>query len=173
MLDEGGKARRMQPLTRIVEADAGEWRGLGETLGSVQVVGRILTGAMPGLPRIGFSVVDVRDLADAHIRAMTAPEAAGERFIACGDFLWTADIAEALRAELGDAAARTPTRKLPDTVMRLAALRDPALRSITPTLGRRHAFNSAKAQRVLGWRPRPARQTVVDCARSLIAVGAA
>jgi len=59
----------------------------------VQIIRRMLTGAMPGVPRIGLEVVDVRDLADLHIRAMTAPRAAGGRFLATGEFVWMAEIA--------------------------------------------------------------------------------
>lgn len=144
-----------------------------DTLGSVLVVGRLFGGKMPGVPKVGFSIVDVRDLAVAQVLAMTSPQAAGERFIACGEFMWMADIARALRAELPPAQARkVPTRVLPNALVRLAARRDPGLRGITPTLGRRHAFDSAKAQRVLSWSPRPARATVIDTAKSLIAIGA-
>ena len=109
----------------------------GDTLGSVRVVLRLFNGQMPGVPRIGFSVVDVRDLADAHIRAMTTPEAAGERFIACGEFMWMADIAKVLREGLGAAGARAPTRVLPDVAVRLAAVADRGLRGLTPTPARR------------------------------------
>jgi len=141
------------------------------TLGSVMVVGRILSGKMPGNPRVGFSVVDVRDLAVAHVLAMTSAEAAGQRLIATNEFLWMADIARELRAALGPRAARVSTRVLPDTAVRLAAKLDANLRNITLTLGRRHAFNSGKARQVLGWTPRPGAQTVVDCAESLLTHG--
>jgi dihydroflavonol-4-reductase len=140
-----------------------------DNLGSVQVIGRLLSGKLPGNPRLGFSIVDVRDLAELHIRAMTAPEAAGQRFIAVRDFMWMADISQELRARLGKQAGKVPTRALPDFVLRLAAVFDPALQNITPLLGRKLAFSSAKAQRVLGWAPRAGATTVVDCAQSLIA----
>ncbi len=143
-----------------------------EGIGSVGLVQRLLTGAMPGTPRLGFNVIDVRDLADLHIRAMTAPEAAGQRFIAAGDFLWMADIAKILRDRLGERAAKVPTRQLPNFLLRLGALFDPGLRDVAPMLGHKHAYSSAKAQRVFGWTPRPAAQTIVDCANSLIAKGA-
>lgn len=139
---------------------------------SVLVVQRLLSGRVPGLPRLGFSFVDVRDVADLHIRAMTAPEAAGQRFIAAGDFAWMTDLAALLRARLGDAAAKVPTRRVPDLLVRLAALFDKDLASVTPRLGEKRAFSSAKAQTVLGWRLRPLEESVLDCARSLIAVGA-
>ncbi|GHJ37114.1 NAD-dependent epimerase/dehydratase family protein [Streptomyces sp. TS71-3] len=144
-----------------------------DTIGSVGIVGRMLSGAMPGVPRIGLEVVDVRDVVDAHLRAMTAPEAAGERFLATGELMWMRDMARLLRAELGSDGARVATRQIPDVVVRLAArFRDPSLREITPSLGRRNRHSTEKAQRVLGWRPRPARETVLDCARSLLAHGA-
>lgn len=139
-----------------------------DNLGSTQIVARLLAG-MPGTPRIGFEVVDVRDLADLHVRAMTAPEAAGERFLGTGEFLWMRDMALALRAGLGAAANRVPTRNLPNLFVRLVAIADRTLREIMLALGRRHRHSTAKAERLLGWRARPAAETVVDCGRSLLA----
>ncbi|MFI4965911.1 MAG: NAD-dependent epimerase/dehydratase family protein [Caulobacterales bacterium] len=139
---------------------------------SVQVVERLLSGRVPGIPRLGFNVVDVRDVADLHIRAMTHPRAAGERFIAAGQFAWMGDLAALLRERLGQRAAKVPTRKVPDFVIRLAGLFDKDLGSVTPGLGHRHDFTSEKAQRMLGWTPRPLEETVLDCANSLIAIGA-
>jgi nucleoside-diphosphate-sugar epimerase len=144
-----------------------------ENLGSVQVIGRLLDGRLPGNPRLGFSVVDVRDLADIHIRAMTSPQAAGQRFIAAGDFMWMADISKTLRAHLGEQARRVPTRALPDFMLRLASLFDRSLTLVTPGLGQKRGFTSAKARRVLDWTPRPATTTIIDCANSLIAGKAA
>ena len=142
-----------------------------ENLGSVQVVQRLLNGSMPGTPRLGFNLVDVRDVADLHIRAMTAPEAAGQRFIAAGDYYWLADIAKVLKAELDAKAAKVPTRPLPDFVLKFISIFDRTLRVVTPNLGRKHAFSGDKAKRVLGWAPRPATTTIVECAESLIAKG--
>ena len=136
---------------------------------SIQVIERLLSGRVPGLPRLGFNFVDVRDVADLHVRAMTAPEASGERFIAAGKFAWMSEAADLLRARLGDAAKKVPTRKVPDFVLRLASLFDKDLGAVTPSLGKKHDYSSAKAQRLLGWRPRPIEDTILDCARSLIA----
>ena len=138
---------------------------------SVQVVQRLLTGKVPGLPRLGFNIVDARDVADLHIRAMTAPEAAGQRFIAAGKFEWMADLAALLRAKLGADAAKVPTRKVPNFVLRLASLFDKDLGAVTPNLGHKHDYTSAKAQKLLGWRPRSTEETVLDCARSLVKEG--
>lgn len=142
-------------------------------VGTAQIIQRMLSGRMPGAPRIGLEVVDVRDLVDLHIRAMTAPEAAGQRFLGTGPFIWMGDIAAVLKSQLGDAGAKVSTRVLPNPIVRFAALFDPALRALTISLGRRNRHSTAKAQRILGWTPRPAEDTVVDCARSLIAHGVA
>jgi nucleoside-diphosphate-sugar epimerase len=141
-----------------------------ENLGSVQVIGRLLDGRVPANPRLGFEIVDVRDLADMHIRAMTSALAGGERFLAVGEFMWMADVSRVLRAQLGTAASKVPTRTLPDFVLRLMALADRSLRPMTPRLGREHRHTSEKAERVLGWRPRPAAETLVECAQSLLRV---
>src|SRR5262249_9200230 len=140
-----------------------------EGLGSVQLIQRLVDGRMPLIPRAGLCIVDVRDLADLHVRAMTAPEAAGQRFIASGDFMWMQDVGATLKARLGARGAKVSTRPLPDFVVRLLAPIMLQMRVLRPLLGRRHRFSSAKAQRMLGYAPRPATETVVDCAESLFA----
>jgi nucleoside-diphosphate-sugar epimerase len=145
----------------------------GDYSESVQVVERLMNGRVPGLPRLGFNIVDARDVADLHIRAMTAPEAAGQRFIAAANYAWMADLATLLRARLGAEAAKVPTRKVPDFVLRFVGLFDKEIGSVTSGLGRKHDFSSAKAQTMLGWKPRPLDDTILDCARSLIAKGVA
>jgi len=103
---------------------------------------------------------------------MTSPEAAGERFLATGQFIWMRDIAIALKQTLGADGDKVTTRELPNFVVKLAArFRDPTLRAINPSLGRRNRHTTAKAQRMLDWHPRPATDTVIDCARSLISFG--
>ncbi|HET7574495.1 MAG TPA: hypothetical protein VFJ99_05210, partial [Solirubrobacterales bacterium] len=128
---------------------------------------RLLKG-MPGTPRIGFSVVDVRDVADLHLLAMTAPEAGGERYLAVARFQWMADVAAVLRERLGPEAAKVPTRRVPDLLVRGMALFDPAARSVVGQLGKRVELSNAKA-RALGWEPRPVEETIADCGRSLAA----
>jgi dihydroflavonol-4-reductase len=145
---------------------------LGPVLGdnrsySLEVIERLLKGP-PGVPRIGFSFVDVRDVADLHVRAMSAPEAGGERFIASGPFLWMSEIADVLRERLGDAAAKVPKRTVPNLIVRGMAIFDPGLRSIVGDLGQRVEVSSEKARSRLGWTPRPIEETIVDCARSLL-----
>ena len=140
----------------------------GAISGSVELISRMLTGKVPALPRIGFSVVDVRDLAALHVRAMRAPEAAGQRFLGVGDFLWMADMATLLRDNLGQQASKVPTRRLPDFILRLAALFQYEARFMAPMLGQRTQFDVSKAAMLLDWHPRPAPEVVLACARDLI-----
>lgn len=143
-----------------------------DTLQSVELAQRMLNGSLPRLPHLGFCVVDVRDVVDLHIRVMTAPEAAGERFIAAGDWVWMTDVARILRSELGSSAKKVPTQEMPDFVLRIVAMFQRPMRFVTPLLGRKHVFSSAKAESMLGWKPRPVATTIVDSARSAIAIGA-
>ena len=136
----------------------------------MQIIQGLLQGRPGALPRLGFWIVDVRDLADLHIRAMTAVPAAGQRFIAAGEFMWMEEIAKTLRAQLGDAGAKIATRRLPDFVVRLLLPFMANLRSLAPLLGRRFALTTDKARRTLAFAPRPAATTLVDCARSLLDV---
>ncbi len=134
---------------------------------SLQAIERLL-GGMPGLPQIGFSFVDVRDVADLEIRAMTAPGAGGERFVAVTTFQWMADIAAVLRSRMGEAAAKVPKRSIPNFVVRGMAIFDPSVRSIVGQLGRKTNLSSEKAKASLGWSPRPIDETIVECAQSLL-----
>ncbi|HKB51236.1 MAG TPA: NAD-dependent epimerase/dehydratase family protein [Solirubrobacterales bacterium] len=137
---------------------------------SLQAIERLL-GGMPGLPRIGFSFVDVRDVADLQMKAMTAPEAGGERFIATAEFLWMSEVAAVLRDRLGEAAAKVPKRGVPDLLVRAMSIFDPGIRSIVGQLGRKTELSSEKAKDRLGWSPRPSEDTIAECAQSLLDSG--
>lgn len=139
--------------------------------GSLQLVQRMLSGGMQRFPNLGFCVVDVRDVVDLHIRAMTVPEAAGERFIAASDWVWMGDVSQILRSALGASAQKMPTRAMPDFVLQIVAMFNRGMRFVVPLLRRKHVFTSAKAQKVLGWKPRSTTTTIIDAARSAIALG--
>jgi nucleoside-diphosphate-sugar epimerase len=123
---------------------------------------------MPGSPRIGLEIVDVRDLADVHVRAMISPKAAGQRFLATGECTWMRELARSLRDGLGAKGAKVSTRQLPDVVVQLTSIFDKSLRSITVSLDCRNRHSTEKAKRVLGWEARPAARTVLECANSLL-----
>jgi len=139
---------------------------------SILLVQRLMDGAMPGCPRLIFGAVDVRDVADLHVRAMTHPAAKGERFLAvAGDFLSMVDIARMLRRRMGASARRVPTWPLPNWLVRLAAIRDPAAKQILPELGKRKNATGEKATRLLGWAPRSVEESIVATAESLVRLG--
>jgi nucleoside-diphosphate-sugar epimerase len=139
---------------------------------SILLVERMMDGALPGLPRMCFGVVDVRDVADLHLRAMVHPAAKGQRFLAvAGEFLWMVEIAKILRDHMGEAARRVPTRQLPNWLVRLAALRDPAVKQIIPELGKWKNATNEKARTMLGWGPRSREEAVVATAESLVRLG--
>jgi len=139
---------------------------------SIMLVQRMMDGSFPGLPRLWFGIVDVRDVADLHLRAMTNRAAKGERFLAVsGDFPSLVEIAHILRLNLGEAARRVPTRELPNWLVRLASLRDSAVKQILPELGKMKNATSEKAQRLLGWKPRTREEAIIATAESLIQLG--
>ena len=139
---------------------------------SVLLIQRLLTGTVPGSPNLSFGVVDVRDVADIHIRAMTHPAAKGERFLATGgSFMLIRDIARVLKERTGAAGKKVPTRQLPDWLVRLAALRDPAVKQILPELGKFKNGTSDKARQLLGWAPRSSEEAILATAQSLMRLG--
>ncbi len=139
---------------------------------SILLVQRLMDGAMPGCPRLGFGIVDVRDVADLHLRCMTNPAAKGERFLAVtGEFMTVQDVAKALKARMGEAAKRVPTNQLPDWLVRLAAMRDPAVKQILPELGKFKNASNEKARRLLGWSPRSREEAIIATAESLVELG--
>jgi len=139
---------------------------------SILIVQRLMDGAMPGCPQLVFGVVDVRDVADLHLRAMTNPAAKGERFLAvAGDFMSIREIALLLKERMGLAAKRVPTRQLPNWLVRVASLADPAVKQIIPELGILKNASGEKARRVLGWTPRSREEALVASAESLLRLG--
>ena len=135
------------------------------------VVRRLLDVSMRACPHFGFGVVDVRDVADLHVRALSAPNMAGERFIASGRFMTMREVADVLRAELGARADRVTTRDAPDWIVRIAALFNPLARSIVGELGSIRHQDASHAKTVLGWETRPVERSIVDTALSLIELG--
>jgi nucleoside-diphosphate-sugar epimerase len=138
---------------------------------SILLVQRLMDG-FPGCPKIDFGLVDVRDVADLHLRAMIHPAAQGERFLAlAGEFVSMLDIAKMLKKHMGAFAKRVPTRELPDWVLRMAVLFDPAVKLILPELGIKKNATNAKARRTFGWVPRSNEESVVATAESMLRLG--
>lgn len=127
---------------------------------STGFVKAMLDGSLDSVPRQHFGVVDVRDAAALHLLAMTDPAAAGERFLAVADgpsvsFL---EVADMLRESLGALGERVPRTEAAESSDGADPMQKPMI-------------SNAKARRLLGWRPRPVRETIVDTATSLEALG--
>lgn len=147
---------------------------LGPVLGadyshSIHIIKNMLTGKTLGCPKINSAFVDVRDVADLHLRAMTHPAANGQRFIAtAGESIWLLQLARILKSHLGEAASKVHARELPNALLRVLALTDPSIKPIVPLLGRIMNATSAKAIQLLGWSPRSTEEAAIATAESLI-----
>jgi dihydroflavonol-4-reductase len=138
---------------------------------SVVIVSKLLDGSMRACPDFGFGVVDVRDVADLHVRALKAPGMSGERFIASGRFMKLREVADVLRAELGPEAHKVTQRNVPDWLVHVAALFNPLAKAVVGELGSVRNQDASHAKAVLGWATRPAERSIVDAARCLLDLG--
>ncbi|MER6677509.1 NAD-dependent epimerase/dehydratase family protein [Streptomyces sp. NPDC000983] len=138
--------------------------------GANHIVQRILNGEMPGYPNMYIPVVDVRDVATAHISAMTAPEAAGERFLVTSGepAISMKDIGGILRVRFGEAARHVPTRTIPNTVVRLAALFRPEFKPVAADLGYIKRVSNERTATLLGLKPRTTQEAIIASAESMI-----
>jgi nucleoside-diphosphate-sugar epimerase len=142
--------------------------------GSNLLLQRILNGGMPGYPDLWIPIVDVRDVAQAHVRAMTADGAAGQRYLLASDpAMSLKQVGETLRSHLGDGARKVPTRSIPNLVVRAAALFSAEFRPIVGDLGYAKKVSDAPARRTLGWAPRPSVDAIVAAGESMVARGLA
>ena len=133
---------------------------------SVSVIERLLNAKDPMLPNFGFPMVDVRDVALAHVRALSSPASVGQRYITAERFMWFGDVAQTLKTAFP--GRKIVTRRAPDFVVRILALFDKAVASIVPILGKRQEVSAAKAKADLGLTFRDARTSVIETAQFLI-----
>lgn len=138
---------------------------------SLEAIKKLLEGSIPGLPDLGFGVVDVRDVAAMHVQCLTAPNMAGERFIASGPFLKLEEVAAILKDRLGNDARKVPTRRLPSWLMRFLANFDPLIRQVKGELGNVRENDASHARDVLGWVARPAAESIEITARDMLRLG--
>lgn len=135
---------------------------------SLEIPIRLLNGKTPGVPQLGFSFVDVRDVAECHVKAMELPAAAGERFLATEGFLWFSEAAEVLRKAFPAYDKKIPKGKIPDFVLKLMAIFQPVYKQTVTELGRTRKASNAKAARILGVKFRTAEEALIASAKSLI-----
>lgn len=143
----------------------------GQFGSSIGLVKRVLRGRDPMMPRLGFPVVDVRDVAEAHVRALTRQGAVGERFIASSGSLWMTDWGRILKTVYPD--RRMPTMAAPKPILRLLALFDGEIRAALPSVGHMEKVSSEKARNVLGIDFIPPDKALIAAAESLTSRGLA
>jgi nucleoside-diphosphate-sugar epimerase len=165
MAAEGGS---MELATMLPVAVMGPVMGK-DISGSNHIIKMMLDGAMPGFPNLFIPIVDVRDVAAAHLLAMTTPSAAGQRFLLSnGPPIAMKEIGATIKAELDDAAGRVPTRSIPNLVVRIGAMFSAQFRSIAPDLGYAKKTSNEKTRRLLGWTPRAPQEAIVAAAKSMV-----
>lgn len=143
-------------------------RQVGTSLGVIEL---ILKGTYPAVPASEYPIVDVRDLAELHVRALTVASAAGRRLIAAGETMSMPQMAAVLRQGLGPSARRARTRALPDLLVRALSMVDRSLKSVVPDIGTRPVADSSYVTDMTGVRFRPAREAVLAAGMSLLAYG--
>lgn len=131
----------------------------------------LLRREVPGVPRAQMNIVDVRDLVEIMIKAMTVPAAAGKRFIANGASIQVIEFATILQRHFTSRGYRVPTRILPDWLIRLVALFIPKTKPVVQTIGWTYSLSTEQAKSILGWQARPYERTILDMAESLIEHG--
>ena len=117
-------------------------------------------------PNVVYSVSDVRDLAVLHILAMENPAADGQRFLAHGEDMTMPEMARILKAQYPERNIKTST--VPDFIVHIMAKFQISMKVLNTMVGMKYKLDSTKARKVLGWNPRPAKETVLDTADYMI-----
>lgn len=149
-------------LGPVLEKDSGT---------SGEAVRKLMAREFPGCPRFGWAMVDVRDVAEAHVAALRVPEAAGQRFVCAAEHAWMQDVAKILDARFRERGYKVPTRSIPNFVVRIFALFDKTTRMVLHQLDQNEYVSNQKIQDVLGWKPRSLEEMVVSMGESMIAHG--
>ena len=138
---------------------------------SGEVVRKLMAKELPGTAKIGFSWVDVRDVASAHIAAMTTPGAAGQRFCCAIEFSWIDEVADILAKRFGPDGWKVPTRKLPNFMVRVVAMFDPTVKTVVSDLGKVRRVSSDRIRSVLNWQPHSLAEMTVSMGETMLQQG--
>ncbi|MEM8967510.1 MAG: aldehyde reductase [Bacteroidota bacterium] len=133
---------------------------------SVNIVKKMVDGSMPAIPKIGFETVDVRSVAEAHIKALEYREAPGNRYLCANGFLQFKDVANILRQHFP--RRKVPSRTLPDFMVRLFSYVDQETKPVLNDLGAQRLIDNSKIKEELDWQPISLEESVKDTAESLI-----
>lgn len=133
---------------------------------SALIVKRLLDGSVPALPRLPFIIVDVRDIANAHVAAMTADSARARRFPMGERPILMGDVADIVRKAAPD--RKVPRLNMPDWAVRIYALFDRDVRGVLNELGVLKRLDSSGAVALLGRPLIPADQAITATTHALI-----
>ena len=145
----------------------------GDMSTSIELVKKVIDGSIPLIPNMGICVTDVRDVGEAHVRAIEAPaeKVRGERFPASVKFLWIREMADIVRARTPEFARKVPSKPMPDWLVKALAPFMPEMKQIKGELGNVRDVSGKHTEEVLGFEFISAEQTIEDTVRSLIAKG--
>lgn len=143
---------------------------LNATLSSgFELLKNVLDGTMKRIPNLELAIVDVRDLADLHIKAMENPKANGQRFLALsGGSMTLPQISEMLKIKMPEFTQKASTKTVPDWVVKFAGLFNPKAKALAPMLGINRKASNEKAKTVLGWKPRTNEEALLATVESLV-----
>lgn len=134
---------------------------------SLEVIERVFSGADPMQPRFGIPLVDVRDVADMHVKALSTPASEGQRVLASESFVWMVDIAKTMKAAYPKRSIKTIVA--PDFLLKFLALFDSTLKTIVPSLGEVKAISNERAKTLFGMDFIPAKDSILASCESLLA----
>lgn len=135
------------------------------------LIEQIINGRMKAIPNMTLTIVDVRDLADLHIRAMISSKANGERFLALSEGVTSLpEMAQFFKENLGEAGKQISTKRLPNWLVRFAALFNRQAKNLVPQLGRYRVTSNEKAKRLLDWKPRSKEEALLSAAKRLLEI---
>ena len=123
------------------------------------------------LPRVNFPCIDVRDVARAHVVAMTLPEAAGHRHCLSTEDLWFKDMGEALSEEFGSQGYNVPTREAPYFLLWILGRFDKSVRMLLPNVDAKSTVNTERMREVLKIEPIAMKKSLVDMTYAAIEKG--
>lgn len=135
---------------------------------SAMMILLMLQGALPGVPRLGYEIVDVRDVANLHILAMESDRASGKRFPCVAGFRWFEEMSATLRPAFPDFGKKIPAKLLPNWMMYIAAFLGKFPKTTLKELGNKRAVSNRNAVELLGWNPRSPEEAIIATAQSLI-----
>ncbi|MBN2045572.1 MAG: aldehyde reductase [Anaerolineales bacterium] len=138
---------------------------------SISLHQMLMQGSLPGVARIKFNLVDVRDVSKVHLAAMTSEMAVGKRFLCVGGGIWLGEVAEILSNHFRPQGYRIPRIQFPDWFVRLYSLVDKRARLVVKSVGKDTAYDISQTQEVLEWNPIPLKQTIIEMGESLIEFG--